>query len=83
VDGEPVTTAAIVVGGGVMGVYNVATLPGHQKRGYGEAAMRHAMADVRGERGMERAILQSTPAGFKLYQRMGFRTVARVAVYSS
>lgn len=83
VDGEPVTTAAIVVGGGVVGVYNVATLPGHQKRGYGEAVMRHAMADVVRQRGLERVVLQSTPAGLSLYQRMGFRTVARVAVYSS
>ena len=83
VDGEPVTTAAIVVGGGVVGVYNVATLPGHQMRGYGEAVMRHALADVRRERGPERVALQSTPAGLKLYERMGFRTVARVAVYSS
>jgi ribosomal protein S18 acetylase RimI-like enzyme len=82
-DGEPVTTAAIVAGGGVVGVYNVATLPGHQKRGYGEAVMRHALAEVRRERGMERVILQSTPAGLKLYERMGFHTVARVAVYSS
>jgi ribosomal protein S18 acetylase RimI-like enzyme len=82
-DGEPVATASIVIGGGVLGVYNVATLPDFQKRGYGEAVMRHAMADACPERGMERAILQSTPAGFKLYQRMGFRTVARVAVYSS
>jgi ribosomal protein S18 acetylase RimI-like enzyme len=83
VDGEPVTTAALVAGGGVVGVYNVATLPGHQKHGYGEAVMRHAMAEVQRERGMERVILQSTPAGLKLYERMGFRTVARVAVYSS
>jgi ribosomal protein S18 acetylase RimI-like enzyme len=83
VDGEPVTTAAIVMGGGVAGVYNVATLPGHQKRGYGEAVMRHAIAGARRGRGMERVILQSTPAGLNLYQRMGFRTVARVAVYSS
>jgi hypothetical protein len=28
-------------------------------------------------------ILQSTPAGLRLYERMGFRQVARVAVYSS
>lgn len=83
VDQEAVTTTAVVIGGGVMGVYNVATLPGHQKRGYGEAVMRHALAEVRRERGMEPVILQSTPAGLKLYERMGFRTVARVAVYSS
>ncbi len=87
VEGQPVSTAAIVEGGGVTGVYNVATLPGHQRRGYGEAVMRHALADARRDckapHGEERVILQSTPAGLKLYERMGFRTVARVAVYSS
>jgi ribosomal protein S18 acetylase RimI-like enzyme len=83
VDAEPVTTTSIVVGGVVVGVYNVSTLPGHQKRGYGEAVMRHAVADVRRQRGLEQVVLQSTPAGLKLYERIGFRTVARVAVYSS
>jgi ribosomal protein S18 acetylase RimI-like enzyme len=71
----------------VTGVYNVATLPGHQRRGYGEAVMRYALADARRASGMahgeQRVILQSTPAGLKLYERMGFRTVARVSVYSS
>jgi hypothetical protein len=45
--------------------------------------MRHALAEVIEQRGMERVILQSTPAGLRLYERMGFRQVARVAVYSS
>jgi ribosomal protein S18 acetylase RimI-like enzyme len=83
VDDEPVSTTSIVSGAGVIGVYNVATLPGSQRRGFGEAVMRHALAEVRKERGMERVILQSTPAGLRLYERMGFRKVARVAVYSS
>ena len=83
VDEEPVSTAAIVIGGGVLGVYNVATMPGHQRRGYGETVMRHAVEDVRKRHGTERVILQSTPAGFRLYERMGFRTVTRVAVYST
>ena len=82
-DGEPVTTAAVVLGGGAVGVYNVATLPGFQRRGYGEAVMRRAMEDAQREHGIARAILQSTPAGLKLYERMGFRTVTRVAVYST
>src|SRR6185295_11230836 len=38
-EGEAVSTAAIVVGGGAIGVYNVATLPGSQRRGFGEAVM--------------------------------------------
>jgi ribosomal protein S18 acetylase RimI-like enzyme len=83
VNGEAVSTAAVVMGGGVAGVYNVATLPGLQRRGYGEAVMRHAILDARQEHGVERTVLQATPAGLRLYQRMGFRTVTRVAVYSS
>jgi ribosomal protein S18 acetylase RimI-like enzyme len=87
VNGQPVSTTAIVMGGGVTGVYNVATLPEHQRRGYGEAVMRFAVAeaqrDFRVPHGHGRVILQSTPAGLKLYERMGFRTVARVSVYSS
>ena len=79
-DGEPVSTTSIVAGAGVSGVYNVATLPGSQRLGFGEAVMRHALQEVGGT---ERVILQSTPAGYRLYERMGFRTVARVAVYSS
>jgi ribosomal protein S18 acetylase RimI-like enzyme len=81
--GEPVSTAAVVMGGGAIGVYNVATIPTQQRRGYGEAVMRYALADAKREHGIERTILQSTPAGFKLYERMGYRTVARVSVYST
>lgn len=83
VEQEPVSTTAIVIGGGALGVYNVATMPGHQRRGYGEAVMRQALADIQRHNGIERMILQSTPAGFRLYERMGFRTVTKVAVYSS
>jgi ribosomal protein S18 acetylase RimI-like enzyme len=83
VNEEPVSTAAVVIGGGVVGAYNVATMPGHQRRGYGETVMRYALADTRRVEGIERTVLQSTPAGLRLYERMGFRTVTRVAVYSS
>jgi GNAT superfamily N-acetyltransferase len=83
VDGEPVSTTAVVTGAGVTGVYNVATMPGFQRRGYGEAVMRCALSDVQKVTGEGRVILQSTAAGLKLYERMGFRTVTKVAVYAS
>jgi ribosomal protein S18 acetylase RimI-like enzyme len=83
VDGEAVSTTAIVMGAGAVGVYNVATVPERQRHGYGEALMRIAVAEAQREHGVEQVILQSTPAGYKLYERMGFRTVTRVAVYST
>ena len=83
VDGEPVCTAAVVAGGGAAGVYNVATLPTHRRSGYGEAVMRHALADAHRRHGLERIVLQSTQQGYELYQQMGFRTVTNVSVYAS
>jgi ribosomal protein S18 acetylase RimI-like enzyme len=83
VDGEPVSTAAVVQGGGAMGVYNVATLPPHRRRGCGEAVMRHALEEAARQYGTRRVVLQSTPLGLRLYQRMGFRQVTSVAVYAS
>jgi GNAT superfamily N-acetyltransferase len=82
-NGEPVSTAATVTAEGAVGVYNIATLPGHQRRGYGEAIMRHALDEARRACGLERTILQSTAQGLPIYERMGYRTVTRVAVYSS
>ena len=82
-DGEPVTTTATVVSGGAIGVYNVATVPSHQRRGYGEAVMRFALERAREKYGLERSVLQSTEQGFPLYQRMGYAAVTNVAVYTS
>jgi ribosomal protein S18 acetylase RimI-like enzyme len=83
VAGEPVSTAAVVVGGDALGVYNVATVPEHQHRGYAEVVIRTALEDARRRCGIERTILQSTPAGHRLYQRMGYRNVTRVSVFAS
>ena len=83
VNSEPVSTAAIVMGGGAAGVYNVATVPPRQRCGYGEAVMRHALAEAAREHGVTRTILQSTPQGLALYERMGYRSVTRVSVYAT
>jgi ribosomal protein S18 acetylase RimI-like enzyme len=80
---EPVSTAGIVVAAGAVGVYNVATVPSQQKRGFGEALMRHAIALAREHHGAERSVLQSTAQGFELYRRMGYSVVTNVAVYTS
>lgn len=83
VRGEAVSTTAIVIEGSNAGVYNVATVPGFQRHGYGEAVMRHALDVARQEYGIEQTVLQSTQAGYALYERMGYRTVTNIAVYST
>jgi hypothetical protein len=45
--------------------------------------MRHAVAEAQRRHGIEQTILQSTPAGHRLYERIGFRAVTSVAVYAS
>jgi hypothetical protein len=45
--------------------------------------MRFALNEANRDLGMERSILQSTPAGLHLYRRMGYRTVTRISVYAS
>jgi len=82
-DGEPVVTAATVTAAGAVGVYNVATLPAHRRRGHGEAIVRYALDRARRESGCERTILQATDYGLQLYLSMGYRTVTTVNVYAS
>jgi ribosomal protein S18 acetylase RimI-like enzyme len=79
--GVPVTTAATVKTEQAIGVYSVATLPQHQRQGFGEAIVRHAVQSAREEGGVERTILQSTRPGLRLYERMGYKTVTRFTVY--
>jgi ribosomal protein S18 acetylase RimI-like enzyme len=86
-DGLPITTAATVSTGGVIGLYNVATAPEYRQRGFGEAITRHAIDAAMRENGSPeantRVVLQSTSDGLRLYQRMGFRPVTRILVYNS
>ena len=82
-DGAPVAVAATVVAAGAIGVYNVATLPAHRRRGYGEAVMRYAIDRARERSGFDRTILQATDYGLPLYVSMGYRTVTSVDVYAS
>jgi GNAT superfamily N-acetyltransferase len=75
VGGQAVTTSAVVVSHRVAGVYNVATLEGHRRKGYGAAMTWHAIA--RGQKkGAEIASLQSTEMGTPVYEKMGFIKVA-------
>lgn len=79
IDGRPVSTALGVVMDGVLGIYNVATRPDEQRRGGGTAVTRAVIQDgIRN--GAVSAILQTSPAGRPVYERLGFHEVGTVTV---
>jgi ribosomal protein S18 acetylase RimI-like enzyme len=81
--GSPVTCAATVEEAGALGIYSVATLREHRRRGYAEAIVRHAVAGYRERGSSGPLVLQSTPDGRRLYRAMGFRRTTRFAVYAT
>jgi ribosomal protein S18 acetylase RimI-like enzyme len=80
VAGEPVATLELALGGGVGGVYNVATLERFRRRGYATAMMRRAIEQARAE-GLRAAVLQASPDGVGVYRRQGFREFGSITEY--
>lgn len=81
VDGKPVSIVAIVPAADVLGVYSLGTMPEFRRKGYGEALLRSAVAEMARRTGLKRMVLQSTEAGYALYKRMGFRDATKFTVY--
>ncbi len=82
-NGEPIASAATVMTGSVIGVYNVAVLPEFRGRGYAETIMRYAVAQAHEKTGLERVILQSTRQAIGMYERMGFSPFTHILVFTS
>jgi GNAT superfamily N-acetyltransferase len=82
-DGAPVSTTAIMIAAGVIGIYAVGTLPGYQRRGYAETVMRYAIQRAQEESGIERTVLQSSQAGLPLYLKLGYGKVTEFQVFVS
>jgi len=82
-EGMAVTTAATRVAAGAVGLYAVGTLPAFRGQGCAEAAVRHALHQAQTASGIETSVLQSTPAGLRLYEKLGYRRVTDYSVYVS
>jgi hypothetical protein len=76
VGGEIVTTALGVTLGDSVGVFNVGTPEAHRRRGYGAAITARVVADGLAA-GAGWAWLQSSTAGYRVYEALGFETVER------
>jgi ribosomal protein S18 acetylase RimI-like enzyme len=79
-DGQPVATAEVTAGGGVVGVYNVATRAAWRRRGIAGALLRVALRGARSA-GARTAVLQAAPDGVGVYERLGFQAFGRVTEY--
>lgn len=79
-DGVPVTAGMSVRSGSTIGSYNIATLTSARRRGYGEAMTVRLAADGAAA-GCDVAVLQASPMGLRLYERLGYRTVVRYMAY--
>jgi GNAT superfamily N-acetyltransferase len=70
-DGVPVATAELTVGGGVVGLYGIGTIPAARGKGIGSLMTAAPLHDAR-RLGHTTAILQAAEAGQNLYARLGF-----------
>jgi ribosomal protein S18 acetylase RimI-like enzyme len=75
---EPVATAELTVGGGVVGLYNISTLESRRRRGIGTALTLRPLLDARA-RGYHTAVLQASADGVGVYARVGFEPFGRIA----
>lgn len=79
-NGLPVATSALFLGAGVAGLYGVASLPHVRGRGMGSALSLAALREARAM-GYRTAVLESSPLGYSVYQRLGFREICRLRSY--
>ena len=75
-------TACVFPAHGVLGLYGVSVLPEVQRKGIGEAVVRHALAQVALQTGLRASVLESSEMAEGLYRRMGYRPIAGVSVYN-
>lgn len=79
-NGAPVATAALFLGAGVAGLYAVACVGSARGRGIGSAISLAALHAARAD-GYRNAVLESSPSGFNVYARLGFRECCRLRSY--
>lgn len=78
--GKPVATSLLYLGGGVAGIYNVATLTDFRHQGIGSALTLAPLLQARAW-GYQIGTLQSSPMGINLYRRLGFREYCTFQAY--
>jgi GNAT superfamily N-acetyltransferase len=80
--GRPVGTGLGMWTDGVIGVFNVAVVPSHRRRGLGRAITERILADAFAG-GADAAYLHTSAMGRPLYESMGFRQVETRTLFTA
>lgn len=80
-EGKPIGTGILFAKGKVGGIFNLAVLPEHQKKGFGRAMMEFLMQRAR-ELHLEQIVLLSSPIAEKLYLDLGFKKIFDIDIYT-
>ena len=78
--GEPVATVALLFGAGVASIEHVVTIPQVRRQGIGAAITLMAAREARAQ-GYRIGVLTSSPMGFNIYSRLGFREYCTFSTY--
>jgi len=76
-NGKPVSTSTLFLGGGAAGIYSVATLPEARGKGLGAALTLQPLLETRAM-GYRVGVLQSSDMGFNVYKKLGFRHLCQI-----
>jgi GNAT superfamily N-acetyltransferase len=74
---KPVSTATAIINEGCVFLFLVATASNSQRKGYGEAVVRHALQTAHEATGIRRSVLHATELGYPLYRRLGYHPTAK------
>lgn len=77
---KPVATSTYVLGYGVVGLFNIGTLPDARRRGIGTEMTLVPMREAR-SLGYQVATLQSSTMGYSVYQQIGFKEYGKIVAY--
>lgn len=80
-ESKPVSIGAVIEGEGIPGIYVMATLPEHHRKGYGKAILTRLLAEAKSA-GSKMVALTASKAGFGLYAQFGFYHLFDFEFYS-
>lgn len=80
INGEPVGTSTLFIGGGVAGIWGVSVAPNARKKGVGTAMTVVPLLDAK-SKGIDTGVLFASKIGESVYRKIGFQETFKVKHY--